>query len=117
MDTYGWDVVCACSGGKLNELLAIQFAKTPASLSYDDNAGTQIAAQFDAWRIVAGGSNKKLRVEMPAKAGSLDTPLASVKLDGVVIVAELELAFITNATVSASHLRLPSASTRSRTSR
>jgi Clostridium P-47 protein len=105
MDIYGWDVVCACSSTKLNEMLALQFSKNPATLAYTDNGGTQINIIFDAWRIIAGGSVKKLRFELPVKTGSLTSPLGSVKLDGVVIVAEMELAFVAGVTPSTSNLQ------------
>jgi len=105
MNLYGWDFACACSSHALNKLLELQFKATPASLSYDDGAGTTIYAQFDPWRIVAGGSDKKLHIELPVKTGTVATPLASGSIDGVVIVAEIELAFVLNSTSKQSDLK------------
>lgn len=105
MDTYCWDVVCAVSCDRLNELLAQQFAKTPASLSYDDGAGTQVGAKFDAWRIVAGGSDKIIHVEMPIKSGAINSPMGSTVLDGAAIIAEIKLAFIKDAKATVSNLK------------
>ncbi|TPQ38687.1 hypothetical protein C2U70_08500 [Bradyrhizobium guangdongense] len=105
MDLYGWDFACACSSDALNKLLALQFKATPASLNFDDGAGTTITAQFNAWRIVSGGSDKKLHIELPVKTGTVATPLASGALDGVVIVAEIELAFVLNSSTKTSDLK------------
>ncbi|MBR1086415.1 TULIP family P47-like protein [Bradyrhizobium manausense] len=105
MDLYGWDFACACSSRALNKLLELQFKATPASLSFDDGAGTTIYAQLDAWRIVAGGSDKKLHIEIPVRTGTISTPLASGQIDGVVIVAEIELAFVLNASAKVNDLK------------
>ena len=105
MDLSGWDFVCACSCDALNKLLAIQFKKTPATLSFDDKAGTTINAVFDPWRIVAGGSGKKLHIEIPVKTGTASTPLESGSIDGVVMVAEIELAFILDKPGAKSNLK------------
>lgn len=105
MDLYGWDFACACSSDALNKLFALQFKATPASLNFDDGAGTTINAQFDAWRIVSGGSDKKLHIELPVKTGTVATPLASAAIDGVVIVAEIELAFVLNSSTKTSDLK------------
>ena len=105
MDVSGWDFVCACSCDALNKLLALQFKATPATLSFDDKAGTTINVQFDAWRIVAGGSGKKLHIEMPVKTGTVVTPLESGSIDGIVMVAEIELAFIADKPSAKSNLK------------
>lgn len=105
MDTFGWDVVCAVSCDKANELLALQFAKRPASLSYDDGAGTTISATFDPWKIVAGGSDKILRMELPIKSGTMTSPNGSIMLDGAAVVAEIKLAFIKDAKSSVNNLK------------
>ncbi|WP_373504787.1 TULIP family P47-like protein [Aestuariivirga sp.] len=105
MDTYGWDVVVACAVERLNALLKLQFTSTPATLSYSDpSSQTTLQATFDPWRIVAGGSDRKLHIEMPIKTGSLDSPFVSAKLDGVVVLASVELDFVSNAAGTASNL-------------
>ena len=105
MNLYDWDAAFACSGEKLNEILAGQFKKTPASLAYDGD-GVTLQADFDPWRIVAGGAEKKLRMELPFKQGTISNPLlGSIKLDGVVAVIEVTLAFVSNAKAGTNDLR------------
>ena len=86
-----------CSGAKLNDLLALQIKNSPASLSYSDNAGNQITADFDDWKIVDGGSDKKLHMELPIKTGQLTTLTSSTKLDGASVIVSIQLAFIDDA--------------------
>ncbi len=105
MDLHGWDMVCACSVPRLNDLLAAQFKATPASLTYSDNSGLKLDIKFDAWRIVAGGTVEKLVMQLPVNSGTLTSPLISGKLDGAVIEIILELAFVDNKAAGKSDLR------------
>ena len=97
METYGWDVVCACSAARLDALLAKQFEASPASLHYEAEDGSTIEAELAPWHLVAGGANKKLHMECPITKGSVSTPMGDVPLDGVTCVIEVELAFVSDA--------------------
>jgi len=111
MDTNGWDFVCACSFDKLNQLLAIQFTKTPLKMHYvDGQDGTTIDALFDAWRIIDGGGGTKLHIEMLVKTGKasatdLISGTVTAAIDGLVMVVEIDLAFLSDKAAAKSHLK------------
>lgn len=111
MDTNGWDFVCGCSFRKINELLSLQFAKTPLMLRYvDGQDGTTIDALFDPWRVIDGGGGTKLHIEMPVKTGKasatdlISGPVTSA-IDGLIMVVEIDLAFFSDKAAAKSHLK------------
>ncbi len=111
MDTNGWDFVCACSFARVNQLLALQFAKTPLKLHYvDGQDGTTIDALFDPWQVIDGGGGTKLHIEMPVKTGKasandLISGAVTAAIDGLVMVVEIDLAFLTDQAAAKRHLK------------
>lgn len=109
MDTFGWDIVSACSQTKLNELLSARLSAMPPKVSYSDGGGVDLDLVFAPWQITAFGSDLKLTLDLPILSGTLrDTSkfasLPSVDLAGVTVEVTLTLAFIDNAAGSASDL-------------
>ena len=105
MDIGKWDFVCACTIEKLNELLAAQFKKTPASITYTETNGTVLKADFNPWQIVPGGTEQKLYIEMPINKGSITSPLAQSDLSGAVPIIEVELDFFKDASTGKTNLK------------
>lgn len=109
MDTFGWDVVSACSQTKINALLAARFAANPPSIKYSDGSGIDIDVVFQPWQITSFGSDLKLTVDLPIGSGSMtDTSKfannPNIDLAGVTIEITLTLAFVDNASGSSSDL-------------
>lgn len=94
MDTYGWDVVFACSMVRVNDMLAAHMSQLISSFAYTDPAGVELTGDFDAWRIVTGGSNKLLHFETPIRAGTLKAFGKTIDLAGVCPELQLQLTFI-----------------------
>ncbi len=98
MDLYGWDLVCGCSLSRMNQLLAVQFATQPATLSFKDDSGVVFNLTFDPWVITSINDQKQAAVQLPIKSGSLSLGgSSSLDLSGVGISVQLDLAFVSNA--------------------
>lgn len=110
MNLFGWDVLSACSQDKLNAMLTARQSAAQPKLTYaDPSQGLKISADFAPWQIMALGSNRRLRLALPIKTGSIASAsfLAAapvVALDGVTVEISIDLAFITDATGSTSGL-------------
>jgi hypothetical protein len=101
METYGWDIVFACSIGRMNTLMAANMSQLITSFDYSDD-NIEMSGEFGVWKIVEGGSNKSVHFELPIKSGNLTIKMfhKTIKLDGVIPVMALQLAFIDNTRVA-----------------
>ena len=92
MDTFGWDVVYACSGDYINRQLARNAGKLIQSFTYED-AAIQLSGRFGAWKIVPGGSGPLLQFETPITTGQVHFKQfnETVSLNGVVPLVQLQL--------------------------
>jgi hypothetical protein len=92
MQTYGWDVIYACSGAYINQQLANNADKLIQSFIYEDSA-IRLSGKFGTWRIVPGGSGPLLQFETPIASGEVHFKQfnETVTLDGVIPLVQMQL--------------------------
>lgn len=104
MDTFGWDVVYACSGHYLNDQLSVTDDGGIRDFNYADTA-ISVSGRFGPWRLVPGGSGPIVQFEMPIVAGSvtIKTTQQQFSLNGCVPLVQLQLKLAKGKTQEASH--------------
>lgn len=92
MNSYGWDLVYACSGAFINRQLALNADKLIRSFTYED-AAIQLSGAFGPWKIVPGGSGALLQFETPITTGSVYFKgfNETVSLDGAIPLVQMQL--------------------------
>lgn len=90
MNLFGWDTAYAISISNINAALANNNGTIPQQFNYNQS-GITMQGSFSPWRIVKGGSGKLLRMEFPVQSGTFSMAGQSAQLDGVVLVAEVNL--------------------------
>lgn len=92
-NTFGWDTVYAIDVDLINRVL--QKAKLPALDFKGTQSGIVMTGVFGPLQIVSGGSGKLLRLAFPIKSGTFtSTQEGDAPLDGVELIADVELALL-----------------------
>ncbi len=90
-NTFGWDTVYVIDVNLVNA--ALRSEKLPA-LKYDSD-GTEMTGTMGSTQIVSGGSGKLLRMSFQITKGSLASKaVGNASLDGVALIADLELTLL-----------------------
>ncbi len=114
METYGYDIVFACTIDSVNAELALAFEKMDTSCSWSgndskDQATVNVNAKLGPWQMVKGGSNKLLRFNIPFESGKMliDCPVLGLKekeypLDSCSVEVEISLGWLGTGNVATS---------------
>jgi hypothetical protein len=98
MKTYGYDYVFALAADTVNEILAANLGRVDQTIDYstiDQDTGSTVtlAARLAPWRMVPGGQNSLINLDLPISHGSLT--LAGGALTGAYdlsgVVAEMQV--------------------------
>ncbi len=94
MNTYGWDIVYACSNRVVNKHLKNYIDENKIEFLYSDiNKKQEIKMIFDNWEIINGGSSNFLRIKIFIKEGYFKFRNTTVDLSGVIPILEIKLDF------------------------
>lgn len=95
METYSWDVVYACSGSYVNAQLSRSCGTYIQAFTYEDSI-VDLSGQFDAWKLVPGGSGTLLHFECPIPQGTLRIKEQNrvVSLKEIVPLVQMQLTLI-----------------------
>ncbi len=104
MDTFGWDVVYACSGNFLNAQLGATGDGGITDFDYEDTA-ISVSGKFGSWKLVPGGSGPIVQFETPIIAGSVTIKgtKQAFSLDGCVPLVQLQLKLVKGKGQKATH--------------
>lgn len=95
MDTKGWDSICISSIDTINERLNKQMNIRQISFNFK-SPKIQFTGEFDAWKIIKGGTEKFLHIETPIKHGTFKILESgkSFDLKSICPVMEVQLVFM-----------------------
>ncbi|OPF52040.1 hypothetical protein BH721_14535 [Clostridium baratii] len=98
MNTYGWDIVYACSNRIVNKHLKNYITNNRVEFLYSNTDKKQeIKMNFEGWEIINGGSSSFLRIKTPIKEGFFKVRNATTNLNGVTPIVEIKLDFFNDA--------------------
>lgn len=101
LDTGGWDTVYVIDAELVNAALA---KENLPPLNYEFNGG-KMTGTMGPMQIVPGGSGKLLRMSFPVTHGTFSSAsLGNASLDGVELIADLELALLPSKIPDTKHL-------------
>jgi len=93
MDTYGFDLVFACTLTAVNKMLTDAFLEMNTSFLWSEG-GVDIEGEFGAWNLMPKGSNKLLRCRVPFKKGTIRIDQQEYQLDGCTVLVEIQLGWL-----------------------